>query len=335
MRLLLTVVCAAAVVLPLRAWSQDPAADPLVRLPVLPKPRPAAASALGEPAAVAPGIATTPDAVVLDGRTLFESGPVDGLEVLACLEGGKYHESLVRLATGNGQLVKFAIIRVLGLDDGQPAIEGSGVPARGTPVRVLLQWATPEDPARWLELDASCLVRDRISDSAYPPLPFVYTGSRIQTIIETGADGRSVKRDRFMLDNTKSVAVAFDEPDALLASPFPGAEVDQRFEVNSALIPPPGTQVRLVIRRAELPLVLEMDVRGALRSAADGPALDDDALAAALAAAYPPGWTGLRAVGVRVQDPATDRSHDVAARQRLLAAASAAKAWAVPVFLLK
>jgi hypothetical protein len=332
-RLLLTVVCAAVAVLPVRG--EDKPADPLLRLPVLAKPKPVPAAPLGETAPVAPGIATSAEAVVLDGRILFDTGPVDGLEVLACLEGGKYHESLVRLATGNGQLVKFAVIRVLGLDDGQPAQEGAGVPARGTPVRVLIQWASPDDPTRWLEMDASSLVRDRLSDAPYPPLPFVYTGSRIQAVTETGPDGATVKRERFMLDSTKSVAVAFDEPDALLASPFPGANVDQRFEVYSAEVPPQGTPVRVVIRRAELPLTLIMDGEGVLRAEAGGLALDDAALAAALAAAYGGERPGLRAVGVRVHDAAADRAHDVAARQRLLAAAAAAKAWVVPIFLLK
>ena len=333
-RLLLTAVCAIAVGLPVAATSEEPASDPLILLPALAKPKPTAATALGELAQVAPGIATTGDAVVLEGRILIESGPVDGMEVFACLEGGKYHESLVRLATGNGQLVKFAVIRVLGLDDGQPAAEGSGQPARGVPLRVVLQWPSPDDPATWLELDASCLVRDRVSDRAYPPLPFIYTGSRIQAVTETGPDGKPVKRERFMLDSTKSVMVAFDEPDALLASPFPGANLDQRFEANSALTPPVGTPVRLVIRRAELPVTLTMDVAGTLRASEGGPALDDAALKAVLVTAFAGERPGLRALGVRVTDPATERSHDTAARQRLLAAAAEAGVWAVPVFVL-
>ncbi len=335
-RLILTAVCAAFAVLPLRAPGEDQSTDPLRLLPVLPRPQVAAAAALDQPTTVAPGIATVADAVVLEGRTLFETGPVDGLEVLACLEGGKYHESLVRLATGNGQLVKFAVIRVLGLDDGQPAAEGSGQPARGVPVRVVLQWPSPDDPARWLEIDLTCLVRDRAVDRAYPPLPFIYTGSRIQAVTETDPAGAVVKRERFMLDSTKSVAVAFDEPDALLASPFPGANVDQRFEVNSALTPPVGTSVRVVIRRAELPMTLEMDADGTLRPGEGRPALDDAALGAALGATYALDRpVTLRAVGVRVLDPGTDRAVDIAARQRLLAAAIEAKVWVVPVFLLK
>lgn len=318
----------------LGATAAEPATDPLLRLPAIPRGAAVAAEPFGEATTIAPGIATTPTAVVLDGEVLVDHGPVDGLEVIACLEGGKYHEALVRLRTGNGQLVKFAVIKVLGLDDGQPAGEASGEPARGTPVRVLVQWQSPDDAKRWLQADASTLVRDRVTDAAYPALPFVYTGSRIMAVTETAPDGKPVRRERFMLDATKSVAVAFDEPDALIASPFPGADTDQRFEANSSLAPPARTAARLVIARAQLPLTLTMDAAGGLR-AGDGPALDDAGLRTVLAGAFGgDAAPALRAVGVRVTDPATDRQVDRAVRARLLAAAAEARVWAVPVFTL-
>jgi len=274
---------------------------------------------------------------VLEGLSLIDSGPVDGLEVIACLEGGKYHEALVRLTTGNGQLVKFAMIRVLGCDDGQPAIEGTGQPARGTPVRVMLEWEDPDHAGKWLSLDVSCLVRDRVTDQANPPLPFVYTGSRIVSVVETATNGKPVKRDRFMLDITKSVGVVYDEPDCLLSSPFPGSNIDQRFEANSAFTPPPNTPVQLVVMQAELPLTLVLQADGSLHqdSGAVAPALDDAALQALLGEYYGPTRTPLlRAVAVRVIDPAMDRAVDVAARARILAVAAVDMAWVVPVFTL-
>ena len=317
--------------------AEEPTADPMTRLPVLPVPKPSVALAHGEASIVAPGILTTPTAVVLEGLSLIDNGPVDGLEVVACLEGGKYHEALVRLTTGNGQLVKFAMIRVLGCDDGQPPTEGKGQPGRGTPVRVMLEWADPDHPGQWLTLDASCLVRDRVTDQANPPLPFIYTGSRIVSAVETATNGKPVKRDRFMLDVTKSVSVVYDEPDCLLASPFFGAHIDQRFEANSAVTPPPGTAVRMVVMKAELPLTLVQSADGSLRpeAGAAAPALDDTALQALLGKYYGPTCTPeLRAVAVRVADPTTDHAIDVATRLRIVTAAAVAKAWVVPVFTL-
>lgn len=312
------------------ASAAEPAADPLAALPALPRPAPAP---MPEPAGgdtVVEGVRTLPDRVLLDGTLNMDKGPADGLEVLACLRDGKTHESLVRLDTTQGRYVKFACISALKLDDGQWTEESSTLPARGTPLRVRLHWR--DDEGAWQAIDASSLVRDRAIDRAYPALPWVYTGSRITVVAETGPDGKPRQRERFMLDNTRSVAVIFDEPDALIASPFPSAGLDARFEVNSAIAPPAGGRVVISLERAELPLTLDADATGKL--SATGSPLDDAALAAALTAAYPADAPAgfLRAVGIRI--PATaERTVDAAIRGRLLAAAAAAKAWAVPLFI--
>jgi hypothetical protein len=312
------------------------AADPLLALPTLPKPTAGAIAAPAELKALAPGVfAVTGERVVLAGSVIFDQGPVDGLEVFACLQNGKTHESVVRLTAAGGPVVKAAFIAGLGLADGVPAPESSGMPARGTPLRVVAQWQDPDHAGAWLAVDASCLVRDRVNDQPYPPLPFVYTGSRFLTVEETDPNGKPVKRDRFMLDSTKSVVDIVDEADALLASPFAGAGYDKHFEVNSALCPPPGTALRLVFEKAELPLTLAMLPDGQLRLPnADSAVLGDAELGALLAkhfavAATPP----LRALAVVVAG-STDRAKDVAARSRILALAAAAKAWVMPVFTL-
>jgi hypothetical protein len=141
-----------------------------------------------------------------------------------------------------------------------------------------------------------------------------------------------VRQERFMLDNTKSVVGIVDEPDALIASPSPGAGFDKHFEANSAICPPAGTKARLVFRKTKLPLTLVMDAAGGLSHA--GMALKDGALEGLLATHYGASATpALRAVAV-VVDAATPRDHDVVARTRILAAAARAKAWVVPVYQL-
>lgn len=325
----LLLACAAAVV-----GGETP--DPLLALPALAKPEPTAVPAPGDLKELAPGVfAVTGERVVLTGKVIIDQGPVDGLEVFACLQNGKTHESVVRLTATGGPVVKAAFIAGLGLTDGIPAPESSGIPARGIPLRVTVQWQDPEKPGSWLAVDASSLVRDRLNDAPYPALPFIYTGSRFLSVEETGPDGNPVKRDRFMLDSTKSVVDIFDESDALLASPFSTAGFDKHFESYSAICPPVGTPVRVVFEKTALPLVLQMAADGQLRhGAADSAVLGDDELRALLAKHFaaadkPP----LRALGVVVAN-STDRAKDVAARQRILALAAAAKAWVMPVFML-
>ena len=132
-----------------------------------------------------------------------------------------------------------------------------------------------------------------------------------------------------MLDATRSIAVNFDEPDALIASPFPGAVVDVRFETNSGICPPAGTPVQLVIEKADLPIDFVLADDGSL---GDGTTtLDAAALSARLSSLTE---RELRVATVQV-DKAVARTHDAAARARIIAAAAAAKTWLVPVFVLK
>ena len=309
------------------------APDPMLALPELPR---AKARSIPVPAALkefAPGVLVAiGERVVLTGTLIIDQGPVDGLEVLACLATGKTHESLVRLDAGNGQLVKAAFIAALGLADGMSAPESSGHPGRGTPLRVEIEWDALDAPGTWHALDASSLIRDRITDKGYPALPFIYTGSRFLVVDETAPDGRPVRQERFMLDNTKTVVGIVDEPDALLASPSPGAGFDKHYEAYSAICPPAGTKVRLVFSKLALPLMLTMDASGGL--AKDGMPMDDATLEAALTKAYGAGSEPIvRAVGI-VVEAATARDLDLAVRTRVLAAAARAKVWVVPVYQL-
>ncbi len=309
----------------------------LIALPVLPKPQAEALPAPNDLKELAPGVLVLAGGkgVVLSGAVIIDQGPSDGLEVFACLQNGKTHESVVRLSAETGPVVAAVFKAYLGLSDGVNSPEDSGLPARGTPLRVTVRWQDPDKPGSWLSVDASCLVRDRVNDKPYPPLPFMYTGSRFMKVAETGPDGQPITRERFMLDSTKSVIDIYDEGDALLASPFPGAGYDKHFEVNSGLCPPVGTPVQLAFQRLELPLTLVESPAGDLRlpGAAAGATLDDQALGELLAKAYGAGAApGARAVGV-VVGGATERTRDVATRLRLLKLAAQVKAWVAPVFI--
>ncbi|MBA3936894.1 MAG: hypothetical protein H0X38_05480 [Planctomycetes bacterium] len=313
------------------------ATDPLRALPALPKPLPGVAAATQPGEMVrdfAPGVQVVlGKRVILTGSVIMDQGPVDGLEVLACLASGKTHEAIVRLAAPDGHTARAAFTAALGLEkEGVPAPESSGLPARGWPLSVTLEWADPDHPGASLAVAASSLVRDRSLDRSFPALPFIYTGSRFLTLDETGLDGKPVRHERFMLDSTKSIVVIFDEADALLASPFPDSGSDKHFEVNSGICPPAQTPVRLVFAPVELPLTLVQALDGSL--SAGGKTLGDAELEALLAERYGAAATpSQRAVAVRV-DPASERAVDVATRRRLLILAASAKAWVVPVFVL-
>ncbi len=308
--------------------------DPLALLPSLAKPvvQRAAAPPFDPMAGtvLAPSVRLVPgERVVLDGEFQVDKGPTDGLEVLACLRDGKTHEALVRLAADRGDVVKAAGLAALGASDGRPAEENRGIPARGTPMRLTLLWR--DDEGRWAWTDAATLVRDRKTDRAFPPLPWLWTGSRMLLVTETGPDGKPARRERFMLDSTRSLAVNYDEPDALLASPFPCANEDQRFEVNSAISAPARTKMHLVISPASTVLLLRLTPDGQLSR--DDVVLDATGLGTALGTAFADSASPAhRAVFVRTANGVGD-DQVVSSRSRILAAAAAAKVWTVPLYL--
>ncbi len=305
-------------------------APPRPRWSTVPGPPEAREMVPGGAVAIAPGVDGKTGRVVLHATALFDQGPVDGLEVQICLEGGKTHEALFRVDTANGTLVKAAFIAALGVPDGLGSAEDSGLPVRGVPLAVTVFWQDVV-AKEWRATPLSTLVRDRRTDRPVPALPYIYTGSRMVTTQAIGADGQPTKRERFMLDVTKSVAVNYNEPDALVSSAFPEAGEDIRWETNSALAPATGTKVQIAFERVALPLVLDQGADGGLGR--NGATLDDAAIDRLLAEHYGEGVKpALRAVEVRVKSD-TGRDQDAAARARLLKAAARAKAWVVPVFV--
>jgi hypothetical protein len=317
----------------LKASEASTSSKSLLALPELPRAKPKIIPAPTVLKEFAPGVLVAiGQAVALTGTLIIDQGPVDGLEALACLATGKTHESLVRLDAANGQLVKAAFIAALGVTDGMSAPEFTGHPGRGLPLRVMIEWESSDAPGTWHAIDASSLIRDRTTDKGYPALPFIYTGSRFLTIDETGPDGRVQRKERFMLDNTKSVVGIVDEPDALLASPSPGAASDRHFEAFSSICPLASSKVRLVFTKVTLPLSVKMNATGELF--VEDHLVSDIALDALLTKHYGQGAEPeLRAVTVLV-DRTTSRDQDIIVRARILAAAARAKAWVVPVFQL-
>jgi len=271
--------------------------------------------------------------VVLTGEVVIDQGPAEGLEVLACLANGARHETLIALDARSAVQVKVAFIAALGVIDGVRPDTVAELPARGQPVGIDIEW-TIAGVTR--SCPASSLIRDRANDDAYPPLPWLWTGSRFAevsaAVAAAGALPAQAPRTAFMAEENRLFAVNFDgEEDALLASPFPAPLTDVRFEANSAAVPPAGTRVRLVCTRAVLAQRLRLDAVGGLHADDRGPALDDDGLAAWLRAAFAPP-PALAALAVAV-DPAVPRERDRDARRRLLAAAGKARVWATPCFM--
>jgi hypothetical protein len=313
----------------LAAMALPAVAVELAELPALPRPRAPVVAATPEPQWLAPGIGIIRDqAVVLTGTRWVDSGPDEGLAIVAALTSGRLHETLVRLASDDAKLLKSAFILAFGWNDGDCNDALHGLPPRGVPVRVSWEWRDEADAVR--RIDISCLVRDRTSDRAFPPLPFLYTGSRVGEQRLRERDGSERMVPSFKLAEHRTLIALFDEHDALLSTPLPFVSNDLHLEVNTGLAPPGRSAGRLVMTPATLPLVLTADGPDALRQG-DGPILDDAALAALLAKHYPSEDPALlHAVGIR---PTDDRTMDPLITKRILQVAITGKVWVLPVFV--
>ena len=286
-----------------------------------------------------------PNIVVIPAQVTRDRGPSDGLEALLVLAKGKTHEAFATALSDNAALIKAAVIAACNVPDGRPANEASGVPAVGTPMSVSLWWQ-PDPllaPQQWVTLPASSMVADEVA-GPYPALPYIYVGSRLMSYDHQLPSGRVITRERFMLDVTKSVVVNFDEPDALLASPFTLSAFDHRFEVHATISPAVEHRIYVVIQPAELPLQLRRSSSGWYH---DDKPLTESALRRLIQQRFGQDAEGqqpmnnntssaapdmLRALGVAVSLPVSD-AELLAWRQEVLAAIPD-DVWVQPVFTL-
>lgn len=299
--------------------------------PLLPRLLAPVLNATPEPQWLAPHIGFISDhAVVLNGIRWVDSGPEEGLALIACLNSGRLHESLIRLNSDDAALIKSAFIVAFGWPDGATNDPLRGLPPRGVPVRVEWEWQDANGLIR--RIDVSCLVGDRVSDRGFPPLPLIYTGSRIGEQRLRALDGSERLVPSFKLAEHRTFAALFDENDALLSTPMPFFDNDLHLEVNTALAPASKTTGRLIVSPARLALTLWSNEHGELRAQQqDRIALDDRALITLLQTNYrQDDALMLRALAIR---PALDlpRTADHSLVERILKVAVAARCWVVPV----
>lgn len=217
-------------------------------------------------AAFAPGIEVeTGRRLVLHGRINLDRGPVDpsfGLEVLASLPEGRLHEALIRLDAADAVAIKTAALAALDLPDGVQVEPAAGEPARGRPVAITVHWTDADGVGRLLP--ASRLVRDRRTDRALPAWPWVWSGS----VLATYQDRSGGTKRRLAAGEDGCIVAIHDENGSSLAScPLIDPREDRRWEVNTALVPPSGTRVALVLRTCSV--AADAAAGGALHAAGE------------------------------------------------------------------
>lgn len=191
--------------------------------------------------------------IVVPGKVIVRRGIV---ELFGCGEGGKEHETIVRvesdvqsldLALGMAGFKRGALPKELDID----------LPNQGSRVVVLVQWSDPltGKPVTYRSEDLIVSIRH---GKPMPRVGWTYVGEWTE-LPEPGADeeppanpsgsGSGSGRNRVLsAASSRSILTTFRDRTALLDCPLKDAEDDTNFAANYMILPGVGTPVRVIFR---------------------------------------------------------------------------------------
>jgi hypothetical protein len=172
--------------------------------------------------------------VLVDGYVSLREGY---LEMFACLEGTKEHESVVAVRT-KAKTVHAALLAV-GAVPGTPVqFRPDFKPPTGTVIDVEVRWL--DDKGKWKSAKAEQWIRDTKTKKPMTQ-PFVFAGSYFEKEKSTGREFYMAESGDFICVSNFSSAMI----DVPIRSSDSNAEL--QFEANTEAIPILGTPVRLVL----------------------------------------------------------------------------------------
>lgn len=196
--------------------------------------------------------------VEIDGRIAVQKRAV---ELFACAEGGKVHETVLILDCKPSNL-NLALL-LLGLDDGGQVRDKVRVRVDGKEVEkeMLVEngpryFGDPRKPhgdrliarVRWQDGESRKIREVRAEEMVYNvsrqktmrKVGWIFTGSRWVTNPNTG-------RKEFAADHSKTLMTTYHDPNTVLENPMKTGGNDEMYHANSLVVPPRGTPVTLVL----------------------------------------------------------------------------------------
>ncbi|MHC5037557.1 MAG: YdjY domain-containing protein [Planctomycetota bacterium] len=186
------------------------------------------------------------------------------IELFACAEGGKAHESVLVLDCRPSNLN--LAMKLLGLKDGgqvkvvrkvivqkdgkeveekREVLEENGPNFLGDPRRpegdrviVTVRWGKGEKKK---EVRAEDMIYERVRKRSMPRAGWIYTGSRFVKNPRT-------HREEIIADHSKTLMTTWHDPDSLLDNPLPDGGDDEVYFANPDVVPARGTPIVMEIR---------------------------------------------------------------------------------------
>jgi hypothetical protein len=182
--------------------------------------------------------------VELDGAIIQQNV---NIELIACAEGGKDHESIIAVKCNPEEL--HAALLLLGLRDrnsfggGGPKKLGDPMKPLGDPMMVLVRW---EENGKAREVRAEDLVLDSRTKTTLGHVGWVFTGSGFvdEIDIETG---KTTGRQVYLANYVKTLVATYHDPTAILDLPL-AEDSNNMYFANGNVLPARGTKATLILR---------------------------------------------------------------------------------------
>lgn len=179
--------------------------------------------------------------VVVPGVVLVTKGLV---ELFGCGEGGKEHETVIRLES-NVQALDLALTSA-GFKRGRiPAKTDISLPDQGTRLLILVQWL--DKNGKLVTHRSEDLIVSMRRNTPMPRVGWTYVGNWIDVADPTSPKGEK-KHPVLAANGSRSFVTTFRDRTALLDNPLEEAVDDTLFGSNYMLLPRTGTPVRVILR---------------------------------------------------------------------------------------
>ena len=153
------------------------------------------------------------------------------IEFFACGTRGKTHESILIL-----DVEPIYVFMALGMLDLEPGmnleVEGDPRQPKGSHVEIWVEWKQGDKD---ISRPARDLVWNMMNGQPMQKTHWVFTGGRLIN-------------NQLTTQLYHNIIAVYRDPDALINNPLPGGTDDTTYRVNTDVIPPKGTKVKVIIR---------------------------------------------------------------------------------------
>ena len=153
------------------------------------------------------------------------------IEFFACGKLGKTHESILIV-----DAEPIYMLTALGALDFKPgmnlSVEGDPRMPTGAPVDIWVEWNQGDEV---VSRRARELVWNAFTEQPMQETPWVFTGGRL-------------KNNQFTAQLFHNIIAVYRDPDSLFNHPLPTGTDDRTYRVNTDVVPPKGTKVKVIIR---------------------------------------------------------------------------------------